>query len=36
MANGHSWCKSEPGRKEDAIFVLLLAEMASPPPEEVS
>lgn len=36
MANGHSWCKSELGRKGDAIFVLLLAEIASPPLEEAS
>lgn len=35
MANGHSWWKSEPGIKEDAIFIVLLAEIASPPSEEV-
>lgn len=36
MANGHSWRKSEPGIKEDAIFIVLLAELASPPSEEES
>lgn len=36
MANGHSWWKSETGIKEDAIFIVLLAEIASPLPEEVS
>lgn len=36
MANGHSWWKSEPGIKEDAIFIVLLAEIASPPSEEAS
>lgn len=36
MAKGQSWWKSEPGLKEDAIFIVLLAEIASPPSEEVS
>lgn len=36
MANGHSWWKSEPGIKEDAIFIVLLAEIASSPSEELS
>lgn len=34
MANGHSRWKSEPGIKEDAIFTVLLAEIASPPFKE--